>query len=68
MFNQFNNVKYIIICDVLLKIAYIAAVTVAAIFFNKPSLLLFYLLVLLMGHNYYSKDKESGEKDVKQYK
>lgn len=65
---MFNNMKHIIITDAIVRVVYIIAVTVAAIFFNKPSLLLFYLLVLLMGHNYYSKDKESGEKDVKQYK
>lgn len=53
--------KYVIVCDAIVRIAYIVAVTVAAVYFNKPSLLFFYALVLLMAHSYKSESKGGEE-------
>ena len=52
---MFNNMKHIIITDAIVRVVYIIAVTVAAICFNKPSILFFYALLLLMVHSYKSE-------------
>ena len=59
--------KYIIICDAIVRIAYIVAVTVAAVYFNTPDILFFYALVLLMVHNYTGKNtgEEKEQNDRK---
>ena len=53
-----SNLKFVLLCSVILKIAYCVCVTVAAIHFNDTGILWWYLLVLAMGYSYSSDGKD----------
>jgi len=58
-----SDLKFVVLWSVLLKIAYCICVTVAAIRFNDPALLWWYLLAFAFGYTYSSGKDNVDEKD-----
>lgn len=56
-----NAVKISVICHCLARIILIICITYAAIYFNKPSLLWWYILPAVMGLSVSSDNKKGGE-------
>lgn len=55
-----SNLKFVVLSDTLLKIAYCVCVTIAAIHFNDPGILWWYLLSCMLGYNYSSDGKKEA--------
>jgi hypothetical protein len=53
--NQMSDLKFVMLANIIVKLGYCICVTVAAIYFNSPSLLWWYLLAYVMGWRYTSK-------------
>lgn len=53
-----SNLKFVALSGTLLKIAYCVCVTAAAIHFNDPGVLWWYLLSCAFGYNYSSDNKK----------
>lgn len=47
-----NEFKWTMLCNLITEATYIVCVTVAAMHFDKPSLLWWYIMVLFMGMSY----------------
>ena len=57
-----NTFKFWMLCNVLIKGIYAICVTVAAISFDKPAILWWYLLLLLVGYELSSEHKNKEER------
>ncbi len=47
-----NTTTWVIMCSMIIKSVFVICVTLAAIYFMKPSILWWYLLVFLLGWEY----------------
>lgn len=56
-----SNLKFVVLCDVIIKVAYCTCVTIAAINFDNPKLLWWYLLSFMFGYTYKSDGAKEGE-------
>lgn len=57
-----SNLKFVVLWSVLLKIAFCICVTIAAIHFNDPALLWWYLLAFAFGYTYSDGGVKTDEK------
>lgn len=59
-----SDAKFVMLANIIIEAVYIVSVTAAAIHFEKPSLLWWYVLLCFMGYSlkYHQKDGESDEK------
>lgn len=55
-----SDLKFVILCNTFLMIAYCACVTTAAIHFDSVNILWWYLLVGVMGYNYESDKRRNN--------
>lgn len=53
-----SDLKFVVLFSAILKIAYCVCVTVAAIHFNDPGILWWYLLSFMFGYSYSSDNKK----------
>ena len=56
-----SDLKFVMLGNILVKIAYITSVTAAAIHFGKPSILWWYLLAAFLGMEYRSERDKKNE-------
>lgn len=56
-----NNIMMLFITNTIVRTAYVICVTLAAIAFNNPILLFWYVLVLFLGHSYSSTTKKEDQ-------
>ena len=56
-----SDLKFVMISNALIKVAYVTCVTAAAWRFQNPNLLWWYLLVLLIGYTYKETPKDKKE-------
>ena len=59
-----NNFHFVMLANVAIKSIYAACVTVAAVCFDKPSILWWYVLLLFLGWDY----KEIPSKNIEENK
>lgn len=55
-----SDLKFVVLFGTLIKIVYCVCVTVAAIHFNDPGILWWYLLSCVFGYSYSSNDKKEA--------
>ena len=55
-----SNLKFVVICSMVTKIAFCACITVAAIHFSNPKLLWWYLLAAVSGFSYSNDYKKEN--------
>lgn len=53
-----SDLKFVMLCNIVLKIAYCTCVTVAAIHFNNPNILWWYLMSFMFGCDYSHDDRK----------
>lgn len=58
-----NNFKWAMLSNTLIFISYSLCVTFSACYFNKPALLVWYVMLIFMGSSYKEESKNKEKND-----
>lgn len=58
-----SNFKFAMLCNAIICVAYMICVTTAAMHFDKPGLLWWYILVLALGYSIETQTTKNKEKE-----